>query len=342
MKRKSAVLLLSALICFLVLFGCSSPDAGPTSSARATSLAQGPSSSSSSYEVSEPSLSSVPINTVCTPSFDLSSIPPFDPTKPYVEINGNCPFFTDEDITTDPVERYSPLDELGRCGPAYANVCKEIMPNEERGEIGPIKPSGWRTIRYNGLIDGNYLYNRCHLIGYQLSGENANPENLITGTRFLNVQGMLPFETRIADYVKATGNHVLYRVTPIFDGENLLASGVLMEALSVEDEGAKMRFCVYAYNAQPYITIDYLTGDSYPDGNAVELTYTSSLTPLQEESKIGKEGESDYIANKNTKKFHLPSCSSVKQMKESNKLFYTGSRDDLIAQGYAPCKRCGP
>lgn len=179
--------------------------------------------------------------------------------QPYIEINNNVPYFSEADLTTESFELYSDLDEYGRCGTAYANICIDIMPTEERGEIGQIRPSGWHTVKYNDIIDGNYLYNRCHLIGYQLAGENTNEKNLITGTRYLNIQGMLPFENIVTDYVKETGNHVLYRVTPIFEEDNLLASGVLMEAESVEDKGYGVLFCVYVYNVQPGITIDYIS-----------------------------------------------------------------------------------
>ena len=182
--------------------------------------------------------------------------------SPYAEINENKPFFTKEEITVNSFERYAPLDELGRCGPAFANISKEIMPTEERGPIGMVKPSGWHTVKYPDIIEDLYLYNRCHLIGYQLSGENANERNLITGTRYLNVEGMLPFENEAADYVRRTGNHVLYRVTPIFEGDNLVAEGVLMEAYSVEDHGRGVRFCVFVYNVQPGIEINYKTGKS--------------------------------------------------------------------------------
>lgn len=183
--------------------------------------------------------------------------------NPYTVVNDNVPYFSDEDLTrTDAFETYSELDYLGRCGVAYANICQELMPTEERGEIGSVKPSGWHTVNYHEYVDGNYLYNRCHLIGYQLSGENANEKNLITGTRYLNVEGMLPFENEVAEYVEKTGNHVLYRVTPVFDGDNLVASGVQMEAYSVEDQGTGVMFNVYCYNVQPGITIDYATGES--------------------------------------------------------------------------------
>jgi len=190
----------------------------------------------------------------------LEDIPEYD-GKPYVYINNNVPFFDETDVTTTSYEKYGELDSLGRCGAAIASIGKDIMPTEERGAIGSVKPSGWHTVRYQG-IDGNYLYNRCHLIGYQLSGENANEKNLITGTRYLNVEGMLPFENLVAEYVEKTNNHVLYRVTPIFEEDNLLASGVLIEAKSVEDNGVGIRFNVYCYNVQPGIKIDYKTGES--------------------------------------------------------------------------------
>lgn len=196
-----------------------------------------------------------------TTSFDLSSIPQFT-NEPYVVLNDNQPDFKQEDFGKDAFEIYSELDYLGRCGAAYANIGIEIMPAEERKEIGQIKPSGWQIKKYDN-VDGKYLYNRCHLIGFQLSGENANEKNLITGTRYMNVEGMLPFENMVAKYVKNTKNHVLYRVTPIFKGENLVASGVQIEAKSVEDNGKGICFNVYVYNAQPGININYSNGDSH-------------------------------------------------------------------------------
>lgn len=192
-------------------------------------------------------------------AFNLDEVPEYSGV-PYIEVNANLPYIDISD-GTEVFEDYSELDSLGRCGTAYANICRELMPHEKRGNIGQVKPSGWHTANYHGLIpDGNYLYNRCHLIGYQLAGENANEKNLITGTRYLNVEGMLPFENEVDTYVESTGNHVLYRVTPIFVGDELVARGVLMEARSVEDEGCV--FCVYCYNVQPNIVIDYATGDS--------------------------------------------------------------------------------
>lgn len=194
-------------------------------------------------------------------SFNLDEIPEFS-NEPYVMIHENLPFFEESDKTTTAFENYSQLDDLGRCGVAYANICKEIMPSEKRGEIGNIKPTGWHTVRYDDLVEGKYLYNRCHLIGYQLAGENANEKNLMTGTRYFNVVGMLPFENQVASYVEETNHHVLYRVTPIFEGNNLIANGVQMEAFSVEDEGEGICFNVYIYNQQPGIKINYLTGES--------------------------------------------------------------------------------
>jgi DNA-entry nuclease len=182
----------------------------------------------------------------------------------YAVINNNIPFFNDEDKQTNTFESYSDLDSLGRCQVAYANVSRELMPTKERGEIGNIKPSGWKQAEYEGLVDSSppYLYNRCHLIAYCLTAENANEKNLITGTRYMNAEGMLPFEEQVAKYLDQYDNHVLYRVTPIFEGDNLVASGVLMEAYSVEDEGAGICFCVYCYNVQPGVYIDYRTGES--------------------------------------------------------------------------------
>ena len=194
-------------------------------------------------------------------SFDLTTIPEYDGVNPYVVLKDNKPAFDEKYFSSEAFEEYSELDYLNRCGPAFANIGIETMPTEERGEIGQVKPSGWQTVKYDN-VDGKYLYNRCHLIGYQLTAENANEKNLITGTRYMNVQGMLPFENMIADYIDETENHILYRVTPIFEGENLVASGVQIEAKSVEDNGEGICFNVYVYNVQPGITIDYSNGDS--------------------------------------------------------------------------------
>ena len=327
----------------------------------------------------------------------------------YVAVNDNQPYFSEYDLTGQSDEFYSELDGLGRCGTACARVGVDLMPTEKRESISQVKPSGWQNAKYDN-VDGKYLYNRCHLIGFQLSGENANEKNLITGTRYLNVDGMLQFENMNADYVKETESHVMYRVTPVFEGDNLVASGVLLEAQSVEDQGEDLQFCVYVYNVQPGITIDYATGASSSGEQSPETasrsraeeqnpetaspSRTGEQSPESESqlrteeqnmesespSRTGEqspesesqlqteeqnmESESrpqaeepqpeleaaqesapqgtDYILNTSTKKFHDPTCGSVKQMKESNKQVYTGSRDEVIAQGYDPCKKCNP
>lgn len=283
----------------------------------------------------------------------LNNIPAFG-NKAYVEINGNKPGFGSDELTTQAFERYSNLDSLGRCGTAYACLGKETMPTDERGEIGQVKPSGWHTIKYD-CVDGKYLYNRCHLIGWQLSGENANKKNLITGTRYMNTQGMLPFENMVADYIKETNNHVLYRVTPIFEGKNLVASGVQIEAYSVEDNGDGICFNVYCYNNQPGVVIDYATGDSrLSDAETTKSKATTKATTKPaaktttkkvqktEENNDGGSHVQTYILNTNTKKFHYPNCSSVGEMKDKNKWERTCTREEIIDDGYVPCKRCNP
>ena len=266
------------------------------------------------------------------PAVSLDELPAYA-GEPYVAVNTNQPFFEETDYTTEAFETYSELDGLGRCGPAWACVGTELMPTEDRESISSVTPSGWINMEY----DGQYLYNRCHLIGFQLTGENANEKNLITGTRYMNVDGMLPFENMVADYVKETDNHVLYRVTPVFEGDNLVASGVLMEAYSVEDSGEGVTFCVYAYNVQPGITIDYATGASAAGGEEVPQASAPAQTTSGSE-----ETSQQYVLNTNSMKFHEPDCSGVASMSDANRQDYTGSRQDLIDQGYAPCGICKP
>ena len=293
--------------------------------------------------------SSAPTEITTASSFSLSDVPAYS-GKAYISVNGNVPYFTAAELTTTSFETYSDLDTLGRCGVTYACIGQDLMPTKERGSIGMVKPTGWHTVRYDDLVDGKYLYNRCHLIGYQLTGENANTKNLITGTRYLNIEGMLPFENMVADYIQETNNHVLYRVTPIFEGNNLLANGVLMEGYSVEDKGAGVSYCVFAYNVQPGIEIDYATGESkLADGAQQEEQKTATVTPTpspepekQEPVTRSEASQADYILNTNTKKFHYPTCSSVNDMKEKNKQEFSGTRDETIALGYSPCGRCKP
>lgn len=263
-------------------------------------------------------------------SVSLEEVPAYS-GSPYVELDGNQPGFSLEERTTDSFETYSTLDALGRCGPAYACIGQDLMPTEDRESISSVRPTGWVQVEYD-FVEGGSLYNRCHLIGFQLTGENANEENLITGTRYMNVEGMLPFENMVADYIKETGNHVLYRAAPIFEGENLVASGVVMEAFSVEDEGEGVCFHVYVYNVQPGVEIDYATGESWETGD-------SDFSALESQAE---EQEADYVLNTSSKKFHRPDCSSVDSMSEKNRQEYHGTREELIAQGYEPCGSCHP
>lgn len=254
---------------------------------------------------------------------DLASIPEYS-GEAYCAINGNQPFFDTASLRTEAFESFAELDELGRCGVTLACVGQELMPMEPRESISHIKPTGWVNVPYS-FVDGGMLYNRCHLIGFQLTGENDNERNLITGTRYMNTEGMLPFENMVADYVKDTGNHVYYRVTPVYEGRELVARGVLMEAWSVEDGGEGVCFNVYCYNVQPGVIIDYATGESGLD-----------------EDWLNSGEQHEYVLNTGSKKFHLPECSGATDMKAENRQDYTGSRELLIAQGFEPCGLCQP
>ncbi len=264
----------------------------------------------------------------------LSEIPEFS-GEPYVKINGGIPFFTEEEITTKSYESYTPLDELGRCGVAMACIGRDLMPTEDREGIGNVTPTGWIQAQYD-CVSGKNLYNRCHLIGFQLTGENDNEKNLITGTRFMNWDGMVEFENMIADYIKDTGNHVMYRVTPIFEGYEYVARGVLMEAYSVEDNGDGIQFCVYCYNNQPGVVIDYKTGRSWLDGE----------TPPPTNDDDGGEGDGagdgsvTYVLNTDGKKIHLPTCHHAENMKEENKEETNKTLEELLAENYEPCGTC--
>lgn len=444
MKNIKMVFSVTAILLSLLLSACSETssfntiDSFSTDSGAAVSQQETPPVSTSNSALPTPEPLQSP--------FTIEDIVPYS-GQPYMTVNDNIPFFSEEDFNSQSFAFYSDLDDLNRCGTAYASIGIDIMPTKERDAIGYIKPSGWHTVKYNNIIDGNYLYNRCHMIGYQLGGENAE-KNLFTGTRYLNVQGMQPFENMVADYVKATENHVLYRVTPVFEGDNLLASGVLMEARSIEDNGDSIQFCVYVYNIQPGIIIDYSTGESSlaPDTQpeesasadvrspvstakptvepasqpatepaatpttqpvpeptatptmqptaaptpqpALEPTAVPTMQPTPESTATpttqpalestaapttqptpeptaaptpqpapeptpapaeapttprGEEPKSTtYILNTNTMKFHVPYCKSVKQIKDKNRQEYTGTRDEIISQGYAPCKNCNP
>lgn len=261
-----------------------------------------------------------------TASYSLSEIPPYE-NSPYVVLEDNMPAFSEADMSTESFETYSDLDRLGRCGVAFANVGRDLMPTEKRGSIGMVKPSGWQLAKYD-IVDGKYLYNRCHLLGYQLTGENANEKNLITGTRYMNVDGMLPFEDMVADYVKETGGHVLYRVTPIYDGNNLVARGVQMEGYSVEDDGKGVCFNVFVYNVQPGIEIDYSNG-------ANRLDLNNAAAQDDEEEKIVEE----IRGNKRSKIYHCPGQRAYEEMEDSKNLIIFDSEEEAIEAGYRKAKQ---
>ena len=368
--RKTAAITLCELLAIATIFtGCASADLSGTEGAghAAGAVVAGEDSSGalgSKDKVDGPQEDLVNNNSYVS----LDAIPAYD-GKAYVAVNNNEPFFTDSDMTTTAFENYSDLDSLGRCGVAYANICKDIMPTEERGKIGMIKPSGWHTVKYD-VIKDRYLYNRCHLIGYQLAGENANPKNLITGTRYLNVEGMLPFENLVADYVNNTGNHVLYRVTPMFSGSNLVANGVLIEAKSVEDNGGGILFNVYCYNVQPGVGINYENGDSWLDGTTPQKQSAQTDTPQNEGSQssagsgAGESGSSGSTtgsassgsdssvaensaadsSNSETmvhitatgKKYHRAGCRTLKKSDTEVTL------DEAKSMGLSPCGICNP
>ena len=250
----------------------------------------------------------------------MSMVPSYSGT-PCAEINENKPFFADYEIIEGSFEYYADLDELGRCDVAMASVGKDLMPTEERGSISSITPTGWMNESYD-VVSGGYIYNRCHLIGFQLTGENANARNLITGTRYLNIEGMLPFENMIDAYIEQTGNNVIYRSTPVFTGNNLLADGVLLEAYSVEDQGSGISFCVYCYNVQPEITIDYSTGENFLSGEA------QKENPLPEVAV--KKG---IYRTPSGKRYHAdPEC--------GGKNSYEVSLEDALKAGLTPCNKC--
>lgn len=281
-------------------------------------------------------------------AFDYASVPPFDGSTPYAAVNNNVPFFSPEEITAQSFEAYSNLDGLGRCGPAAASIGTDLMPAEERESISEITPTGWVQAKCDG-VDGGWLYNRCHLLGFQLTGENALAENLITGTRFLNIQGMLPFENMVADYVKETGEHVMFRATPVFVGNELLCRGVLLEGLSAEDGGEAIQFNVFCYNAQPGVELDYATGNSSGEGvhdenAAPEAESVAAAVPeaaVSEPAPAEAPAAAKYIGNSNTGKFHHADCPSVDDMKPEHKVPFA-TDIEAEAQGYVACKKCKP
>lgn len=351
-KRLLLPIIALMLIVAVSLVSCSALDGilGQLTTTEATTTA--PVTTTAQVTTTAPATTTTPITTTApvtttppTPDVgyvDINSIPPYT-GSPFIYINGGEPEFSDGEITTKSYEFYSQLDQLGRCGVTHACLGKDLMPTESREDIGSVSPSGWR---YNGksnnnrystdLVEGGYVYNRCHLIGFQLAGENANEKNLITGTRYLNIEGMLTFENMIADYIKETNNHVVFRVTPIYNGDELVPRGVHMEAYSVEDEGDGICFNVYSYNVQPGIEINYQTGENWlsdeqpPENNDNIVTVAPS------------QNQATYILNTNSKKVHKETCRYATDINEANKQVYTGYLQDLINNGYTACGTCDP
>lgn len=334
--RKTAAIALCELLAIATIFtGCASTDLSGTEGAGHAAGAVVAGEDSSGALGSKDKTDGPQEDLVNNNSYvSLDAIPAYD-GKAYVAVNNNEPFFTDSDMTTTAFENYSDLDSFGRCGVAYANICKDIMPTEERGKIGMIKPSGWHTVKYD-VIKDRYLYNRCHLIGYQLAGENANPKNLITGTRYLNVEGMLPFENLVADYVNNTGNHVLYRVTPMFSGSNLVANGVLIEAKSVEDNGGGILFNVYCYNVQPGVGINYENGDSWLDGTPGSASSGSDSSAAENSAADSSNSETMVHITATGKKYHRAGCRTLKKSDTEVTL------DEAKSMGLSPCGICNP
>ena len=390
--------LLSALLAILLAFLCVTPLAGCTSktdygqytaepgseyqtaqndsadseSSSASSSSSGSATNSSNSSASASSSTTegaVSVSAEQGEQPSLAEIPEFE-GEPYIEVNYNEPSFTEEEKSSSSFESYSDLDYEGRCGTAFALVGEETMPTEKRESISEVKPTGWQSVRYD-FVEGESLYNRCHLLGFQLTGENANEENLITGTRYLNTEGMLPFKDEIDSYVDETNNHVLYRVTPLFYEDELVARGVHMEAYSVEDEGAGVSFNVYCYNVQPGVGIDYETGNDWKDPSTADFddkpsqhssinkgqnkgqNQDQNLNQYQSQNQSSNQAQDnhqsssanqaqDYVLNTNSKKFHYPWCDSVTTMSNRNKETFYGTREDLVNEGYEPCGACNP
>lgn len=334
--KKSIIMLIGTFLLLTGLVGCNTtPSTSTNDNGQVVENNESNSNDSNSYLASKDNVSNA----------TLSNIPEYSGT-PYVVLNNNVPNFSESDYTTTSFEEYAPLDDLGRCGVAFANVGTDIMPTEERGSISSVKPTGWHSVKYD-IVDGKYLYNRAHLIGYQLTAENANKNNLITGTRYFNATLMLPYENMVADYIKETNNHVLYRVTPVFEGNNLVATGVQMEAKSVEDNGEGIEFNVFVYNVQPGITIDYATGDSALSGE--EITNTSSSSNSNNTSNNSSNTTSSnnttsteeiiIRGNSKSKIYHCPGQRDYENMADSDYLVNFNSEEEAISAGYRKASR---
>ena len=334
--KKSLITALGVLVCLFGFISCSSTNISSTNNSGQTTE----NSNSNNILLTNPDENN---------NINISDIPKYS-GEDYIILNNNVPNFSEADLTTTSFEEYSPLDSLGRCGVAYSNIGTDIMPTEKRESISSVKPSGWQSVKYD-IVEGKYLYNRSHLIGYQLTAENANDRNLITGTRYFNATLMLPYENMVADYIKETNNHVLYRVTPVFEGNNLVATGVQMEAKSVEDNGEGIEFNVFVYNVQPGITIDYATGNSALSGEEIINTDSStdstndSSTSNSTSSNINNDSDNNsdvatvIRGNSKSKIYHCPGQRDYENMADSNYLVIFNSEDEAIAAGYRKASR---
>lgn len=327
-KPLAALLALALAFCCFALSGCAEDGAAERTSGQ--DAATGASQQAAQEEAGSPDGQAGLPPSGQNPGIAPEALPEWS-GSPSVEVEDGVPAFSEEEIArakAGAFEEYGALDSLGRCTVAFACVGQETMPAGEREDISEVKPTGWRNSSYD-FVDGELLYNRCHLLGRQLTAEDANERNLVTGTRYMNTQGMLPYENEVAEYVRKTGNHVLMRVTPVFSGEDLLARGVRMEARSVEDEGAGVAFDVYCYNVQPDVSIDYATGDN-------------ALAEGSEAEALGAGVVKDYVLNLNSDKFHEPECPAVAKMAAHNRKDVAATRESLLAQGYEPCGDCNP
>ena len=332
--KNSLIMMLGVLLCLSGLISCSiTIDLSTDNNGQVIENSNNTNSSTSNTTTTDSS------------NITINNIPEYSGDD-YIILNNNVPNFSDSDLTTTSFEEYAPLDDLGRCGVAYSNIGTDIMPTEKRESISSVKPSGWHSVKYD-IVEGKYLYNRSHLIGYQLTAENANDRNLITGTRYFNATLMLPYENMVADYIKETNNHVLYRVTPVFEGNNLVATGVQMEAKSVEDNGEGIEFNVFVYNVQPGITIDYATGDSALSGE--EITNTSSSSNSNNTSNNSSNTTSSnnttsteeiiIRGNSKSKIYHCPGQRDYENMADSDYLVNFNSEEEAISAGYRKASR---
>lgn len=335
--KHSLIMMLGVLLCLSGLISCSiTIDLSTDNNGQVIENSNNTNSSTSNTTTTDSS------------NITINNIPEYSGDD-YIILNNNVPNFSDSDLTTTSFEEYAPLDDLGRCGVAYSNIGTDIMPTEKRESISSVKPSGWQSVKYD-IVEGKYLYNRSHLIGYQLTAENANDRNLITGTRYFNATLMLPYENMVADYIKETNNHVLYRVTPVFEGNNLVATGVQMEAKSVEDNGEGIEFNVFVYNVQPSITIDYATGNSALSDEEINSTDSSNTSSASNNNSISSSNkpssnnttsteETIIRGNSKSKIYHCPGQRDYENMADSDYLVNFNSEEEAIAAGYRKASR---